>query len=339
MATQLVEIEQIRIDGDTQSRERIDEAAVGEYAEALERGERFPAVEVFFDGKDMWLAGGFHRWHAHRKAGKTKILANVLRGTREEAQWHACAENRTHGLRRTRADIERAVKLALRLRPNESDRKLAEHCGVVVSTVGNWRTRTDQPNPRGRVSNLDKTAPKPLQGKDRDFSDDEPPMDDETGQAAADFVEQYRAKGFPDDRIRVIAKTKPPALRMAIARALEGAQEPPKADDADKEGNPIPEKLKADFARANEVQVLMTTISRIKGTVLAKHSEKDRLFADINPSQFQAECENVYRSLRACLPHAVCPYCKGRGCRACMNRGWVGVFAYQQAPAEMKKGK
>ena len=30
------------------------------------------------------------------------------------------------------------------------------------------------------------------------------------------------------------------------------------------------------------------------------------------------------------------PYCAGDGCKACLRRGWVGKFVYDNAPDEMK---
>lgn len=60
----------IRIDGGTQARESINQEAVQEYAEAIAQGATFPPVTIFFDGAEPWLADGFHRYHAHRHAGR-----------------------------------------------------------------------------------------------------------------------------------------------------------------------------------------------------------------------------------------------------------------------------
>ena len=64
MAKQLL-VEAIRIDGGTQSRVRISEETVAEYGEALLRqgtggqgGLPWPAVTVFFDGTEYWMADG-----------------------------------------------------------------------------------------------------------------------------------------------------------------------------------------------------------------------------------------------------------------------------------------
>lgn len=122
----------IRIDGGTQSRVEINMEVVGDYAEAIKAGIEFPAVVVFHDGADYWLADGFHRYHAHKQAGKASIGAEVHNGTQRDAVLHSLGANGTHGLRRTNADKRKAV--AAMLADAEwsqwSDRKIAEACGV-----------------------------------------------------------------------------------------------------------------------------------------------------------------------------------------------------------------
>ena len=80
-----INIKTIRIDGGTQSRVEINNEIVTEYAEAIKAVAEFPAVVVFNDGADSWLADGFHRFHAHNQAGKTSISADVRTGTARDA--------------------------------------------------------------------------------------------------------------------------------------------------------------------------------------------------------------------------------------------------------------
>ena len=51
----------IRIDGGTQSRVKIRTDVVDDYAEHMANGAVFPPGVAFFDGKEYWLADGFHR--------------------------------------------------------------------------------------------------------------------------------------------------------------------------------------------------------------------------------------------------------------------------------------
>ena len=134
-------IDRLRLDGDTQAREAINPAVADEYRERMEAGDTFPPLIVFHDGTAHWVADGFHRLQAAAAAGHTQVAAEVRAGTREDARWYAAGANKAHGLRRTRADIRRAVEVALRLRPEASDRAIADHCGVDHKTVGAARSR------------------------------------------------------------------------------------------------------------------------------------------------------------------------------------------------------
>lgn len=51
----LVPLREIRTDGGTQSRTRLDSAKVAEYREALDAGAHFPPVVLFYDGSSYWI--------------------------------------------------------------------------------------------------------------------------------------------------------------------------------------------------------------------------------------------------------------------------------------------
>ena len=102
-------IEKIRIDGDTQPPLRLSEQTVTEYAEAISGGAKFPPIVVFHDGTDYWLASGFHRLLAMRSLRKTRVGAEVRKGTARDARLYAAATNDTHGLRRAQGDLERGT--------------------------------------------------------------------------------------------------------------------------------------------------------------------------------------------------------------------------------------
>jgi len=51
----------IRIDGGTQPRAALLIDVMEDYAEQMRNGVEFPPITVFFDGKEYWLADGFHR--------------------------------------------------------------------------------------------------------------------------------------------------------------------------------------------------------------------------------------------------------------------------------------
>lgn len=129
----LLDMASIRIDGGTQSRTSINTDTVSEYAQALTDGATMPPVVVFFDGADYWLADGFHRFHAFRKAGRDSIKADVRQGTCREARLYAASANSAHGLRRTNEDKRRAVLMVLEdedCAEYWTDREIAKHCAV-----------------------------------------------------------------------------------------------------------------------------------------------------------------------------------------------------------------
>lgn len=141
-----LDIDLIRLDGGTQPRESIDGTVVGDYADAIREGAKFPPVTVFYDGQSHWLADGFHRHGAHKLAGKKKIAVELHRGTVRDAILYSVGVNDAHGLRRTNDDKRRAVLTLL----NDaewskwSDREIARQCRVHHETVGKLRPVTGE---------------------------------------------------------------------------------------------------------------------------------------------------------------------------------------------------
>lgn len=135
----MIELSRIRSDGGTQSRATINEETVSEYAEAMADPKTvFPPVIVYYDGKDYWLADGFHRVAAWARIGREEVPADVRQGDRRAAVLQSCAANAAHGLRRTNADKRRAVMTLLE--DDEwskwSSREIARRCGVSDMFVG-----------------------------------------------------------------------------------------------------------------------------------------------------------------------------------------------------------
>jgi hypothetical protein len=136
--------ENIRLDGETQPRVEIGQAVCDKYGERMKDGDKFPPIDVFFDGVDYWLVDGFHRVKAYVMALPGEAIeCHVFRGTLQDAQWQSYAVNRTHGKQRTPKDIERAVRAAL-MHPNgasQSDRQIADYVGIAPSTVSKYRSK------------------------------------------------------------------------------------------------------------------------------------------------------------------------------------------------------
>lgn len=125
----LLEVDQIQTQ-DLQARVGTDENTIAEYAEAMNRGEDFPPVVVYHDGREYYLADGFHRLLAKVRNGAPLIDCQIKKGGRDDARWHSAGSNIDHGLKRTNADKRRAVEIALELRPSMADRAIADYCKV-----------------------------------------------------------------------------------------------------------------------------------------------------------------------------------------------------------------
>lgn len=138
-------VQAIRIDGGTQSRTELSQQTVAEYRDFISGGGELPAIIVFGDGSDYWLADGFHRYHAHRAALKTSIKADVRVGSQRDALLHALGANATHGLPRSNADKRRAVGIMLNDEEwsAHSDRMIADICCVSNAFVSGMRREAD----------------------------------------------------------------------------------------------------------------------------------------------------------------------------------------------------
>ncbi len=119
----------------------LNSGIVAEYAEAMQAGAQFPPITIFNDGEINWLADGYHRAEAADEVGAKTIAAEIRQGTRRDAMLFACSANRTHGLRRSRADVRRAIETLLA--DDEwcewADRAIAEKVGCDHKTVATVR--------------------------------------------------------------------------------------------------------------------------------------------------------------------------------------------------------
>jgi hypothetical protein len=131
-------LDAIRLDGGTQARVALNNDVVEEYAAHLKEGDVFPAVTVFHDGSDHWLADGFHRYMAHKNTGATEIDCDIRVGTLEDAKLHAYGANGRRGLSLSREDKRRIILLMLQHEEwnKWSNTEIAKHVGVSSMTVG-----------------------------------------------------------------------------------------------------------------------------------------------------------------------------------------------------------
>ena len=119
-------------------RDRLDQDTVERYMEAW---DRLPPVTVYEVDGEWLLADGIHRHAAAVTLGKTKIKAEVIKGTMDEALDFVAGANLHHGLPLTRSERRRAIELKLRLHHERSDRHLAQELCVGRELVASIRKR------------------------------------------------------------------------------------------------------------------------------------------------------------------------------------------------------
>lgn len=198
MKTKTLSIELPRIDADTQSRIKINDDAVSDYAELIEASGKtwpFPPIDVFFDGTDHYVADGFQRLLAALRTKRGSIPCVVHKGTAKDARIFGMTANDTHGLRMSRADKRSNVEWLLDCGDKMTQAAIAAAAGVTDRTVRTivadrkYESVPPKPKPDSRGADR-KTSATPTGGGEPDV-DSEAVDDDETS---------------PDDSIRDYGK-------------------------------------------------------------------------------------------------------------------------------------
>lgn len=121
----------ITVDHDLQSRVTTSVEYQREFSEAMLRGDEFPPITVFFDGKKYWMADGFHRFGAAKSIGRVSIRAEIHKGTRRDAIIYSAGANQEISIPRTREDKRKAVLMLM-----GDDEWFAKALSVIASHVG-----------------------------------------------------------------------------------------------------------------------------------------------------------------------------------------------------------
>lgn len=328
----------IKVDPSTQPRTKLDEEAVERYLEALNAGVELPPVVTFFDGEHDWLADGYIRLAAHKRAGRETIKAERHTGTLVDAQWYSYGANKAHGLPLTKEDKAHAIRAAL-VHPKSkdlADGALAAHLGVHQTTVSKYRRESSTQDNLELEEQGDGTSKRiGLDGKARDTTNigrratgngslpepdgDASPPDSDEQPTEADAQEH---DAFWDD---------PPS---ELARpADEPTAPPPTVRLLDGVGGEVPERLWPIFQAKEQFDAACNAVSQAKKLVndLADGKASAYLRRDL----VSADLDNARSQVKNSAPYAVCPYCEakeGKKCDACHGVGWVTKLIYDQAP-------
>jgi len=362
MRQEKLAIDSVRVDGGTQIRVHIDEDAVADYATAKE----LPPVIVFFDGTDYWLADGFHRWHAQRRAKHKKIMAEIREGTQRDAVLYAVGANTEHGLRRTNEDKRKAVQTLL----NDaewskwSDREIARKCCVshtladkvrqeIASASGNRCQMDDDNGESETLSNPDSDPSEPTTS---------PP---ETAPPAPRTVER-NGTTYTMDTAGIGGK-KPAAKRKSKEEESDDDGEP--APELPEEPNtqpepahhilldsldrPVPDNLLPAFQALDlydELEKHLRKVAEIVNQIAwgpGGHDLRRRCQLQERNGKQSFRLDRIRDAtfdIKQARPYAgMCPYCvtdndgiPDKQCKACFGEGWVGKGTWDGIPADRK---
>ena len=129
---------QVRLNG-------VNQEVVDQYVIAIEEGEEFPPLVVYWVNGEYVLVDGYHRHAAYQKAGAETVKVVVNEGTFTEALDYARFEaNRKNGQRLTRADLWALLDAVLAdpRHSSKSDQVLARLCYCSAPAVAAARRRT-----------------------------------------------------------------------------------------------------------------------------------------------------------------------------------------------------
>ena len=107
---------------------------------------------------------------------------------------------------------------------------------------------------------------------------------------------------------------------------------PPPSQVLDETGWPIPTQLIPLWQRADEVQEILTALSRAKGALRAAQENKDKLFAEVNFSSALSQLDQAWTDIKTAKPFAVCPTCQGQlpdKCTLCRGRGLISEHRWK----------
>ena len=240
-----MKITKLKIELQTQSRVAINQDAVAEYADAMMDGEKFPPVTAFYDGKEYYLADGYHRYFAAKKAGLEDIDCDVKNGTLRDAVLFSVGVNSAHGLRRSNEDKRKAVMTILDdvEWAEWSDITIAKKCQVTGAFVGRVRktlnlesTARKYVNQHGKVVAIDTTnRGRPTEPPEvMPIYDEGDIENDHHVQELADAnVELAEENTLLKDRLAVAAFEATPEEKVQLSETMEQLRATIKAQEAE----------------------------------------------------------------------------------------------------------
>lgn len=114
------------------------------------------------------------------------------------------------------------------------------------------------------------------------------------------------------------------------ARELKDETPPEKEEVKDRAGNELPKRLHKAFeavtlfrSMTNRIGSFVTALEKMDGVPGCER---------VPQSAIKVMCKDIQASLRAAVPYAMCPHCKGHKCTKCRDLGWLHEDAWKGIP-------
>jgi hypothetical protein len=135
----LLQIDRIRLDGQTHHRTGLNQLVINEFAFRMLAGDLFPPLKVYCDGDHYWLTDGFLRIEAARRIGFSTLEAVITFGNCHEAVFFSIGKDSQdpQGLPLNSGDTRHCIRLHLS-DPDwaqMNDQEIATRCAVSPNLV------------------------------------------------------------------------------------------------------------------------------------------------------------------------------------------------------------
>jgi hypothetical protein len=311
-------IDQIKVDERVQQRANgINVAVVDDYAA---HADQLPAARVWHTPEDEYiLSRGFQRMAAWRKAGMQEVPVEIMEGDRNAAILDAIGDNASHGLRRTKDDIAKAVGTFLAMKGNA----MASTAVIAKAVNIGWQTARDYAR-RWRKAQADAREERKRRGE-QTAADAEAEVAETSGTVKTADGREYPAS--IEQPANAGNKVEPgPGSGMTQTATTDPL--PPVAHPhgiKDKIGNDVPPELAGAFAdtrisdKCGEIYRALQFIREMRtdGYAASALSVKDR-------DSICATIETEVQTLAYSTPFAVTPKdATGKPFAGARERGWM----------------
>ena len=123
-----------------------------------------------------------------------------------------------------------------------------------------------------------------------------------------------------------------PTIQKKDTKKTTEQETEPKAPIKDFAGNVIPKAMAERFVTRNVIVNRINELDKLKNAVEHSIQDGDFTYILLNQTAFMADYKSLRTRLKSAMPYAICPYCKGKGCGACHNSGFLNKNTYEAAP-------